>query len=1067
MHWKADEFRTMVSCLEKRLQVVAGTIRWQQQWMAHYYEYSPDSANPNQPKQFNCVKLSFPNTYLMRECSTKIPYALFYNPNLSVRAEDVKVYEAKTVEPENKFLEALGIVPAGWFRVNKAAIPELYQTHAAIELECNMEDLEALTTKNLIPPLVICSFDIECYSETGEFPSAFNPGDHIICINTAVTRFGQWKIERFSHFVGECAVPIQSEEDKRTGSAVRLFCYKTERECLEAWRDFVVLDVGWQIRVGYNIFGFDDEYLGVRAARTNIYDETLFMTHDDEHKYVVKRKYPGVSFWRKENDAMQPESRFFRLSSMQSLVTPMMKTFMSSNAVGDNEYTLITVPGVVSIDAFPYIKAKYSLELYTLNYVAKEFLGMTKVDMTPEEIFHKYRMGPDERGQIVEYCARDCDLPVLLVKKLQILTDLVEMSRITNTTVDQLMTAGQTVKSWNQIVVSAHAEKHVMNVPKRDYTNDATIASNNSTTTTTTVQKKSTSSSSSRSDAVGYQGAKVFDPTIGFFMYFVLVLDFASLYPSIMYRKNLCYSTLVRDVKDLLELVAKEVALEHIPSGDGVTIHHFVQSWQGIVPKILQRLKAKRKAVKAEMGNYPRSSPEYMVLDARQNAVKVTMNSLYGVFGAKNGNLSCVPIAESVTRTGRDMILTTRDIIEKEYAQYGAKVIYGDTDSVMILMRNIEPEDKNIDMVLDLGTTMAARVTEYFRSLPERWSSSVELTFEKMYWPYFLQQKKHYVGLMWTTEGYKKNKTYDKIDSKGVASKRRDKFPALRKAITKIWDLLVKQRDISGAAQAMKSFLHDIVDDKLLLEDYILTSSIKSSYSKSDQLPAQIVANERRKAREPGSEFKPGSRAPYVFVIDQTLRVQPEKVSERAEDPDWVRKHPERYKIDRSHYLHLCETPFKHILDICFENGNRIIEDAKYALRNKLSGQMQLNQYFVASGSLSETGEYSMMTKSQSSDNNQSQTGSIGSNSGSNLSSSAAAASSKTIQKQEQGYNNNIQLTGLTQTYNIQIRDHTKNFGATTGTQSTGPSKRRKMTGNDPRQMNLMSFMSNQEKGSK
>jgi len=939
--WVSSHFDVMVSTIEKRLNLSAGMVRWQQQWMSHYYEFKPDDKDPRMPKKFNCVRVSFPDIDTMEQAARKLPWCLYHLPGARDR---IFVYEARTVEPENKFLETVGVVPAGWIRVDRCWLPSEYHTHSELEIECDVSDLRGAPTKDTIPPLTTASFDIECVSEDGSFPDPTRPHDEMICINTSVTRFGDWKVQRFCHYVGACDQPPPYED----GSQVHLSCYDTEAACLEAWRDFVVLHVGWHVRIGYNIFRFDDNFKGNRVTRSNPRDNTTF---GGGGKGIKRNEYHGLSFWRNAIGTMVPHSRFFRMSPIDYLVTPLFQSSLSTAAMGDNDYSLFTIPGVVSVDLLPYVKNKYKdLEYYKLDYVANHFLGMNKIDMTPAEIFANHRNGPATRSKIVEYCARDCDLPLLLVRKLQIITDLVEMSRITNTTIDQLMTSGQTVKSWNQIVIFAHAQSCVMNTPKKEFVPRDDDDDDSDDEGIAKKKKKSANSGGggrARGDDVGYQGAKVFDPIIGFFMMFLLVLDFASLYPSIMQRKNLCYSTLVRDLYDVARLVAANVPLDKIPSGDGVTTHHFAQFWQGIVPQILENLKIKRKQVKAEMAKWPKDSPEYMVLDARQNAIKITMNSLYGVFGARTGKLSCVPIAESVTRTGRDMILTTRDLIEREYAEYGARVIYGDTDSVMILLTKVVPCEENIAMVMELGVQMAKRVTDYFRSLPEAWASAVELAFEKMYWPYFLQQKKHYAGLMWTYEGYKKTGKPDKVDSKGVANKRRDKFPALRRTFKAVWSLLLEKRDVAGAAKLIMDFLHSIVDDKLPLEDYVVTNEIKKEY-KNDTLPPQVVANEKRKRREPGSEYEPGMRAPFVFVLDTSLRVQPRLVSERADDPAWVKRHPEQFKVDREHYLHLCETPFEHILNICFENGRKIIDDAICALHNRNTGQRQLSAFFVA-----------------------------------------------------------------------------------------------------------------------
>jgi hypothetical protein len=96
-----------------------------------------------------------------------------------------------------------------------------------------------------------------------------------------------------------------------------------------------------------------------------------------------------------------------------------------------------------------------------------------------------------------------------------------------------------------------------------------------------------------------------------------------------------------------------------------------------LLPKILADLKLYRKQAKKDMGKVGKNDPLYNIYNSKQLAYKISMNSVYGFTGALKGMLSCLPIASTVTRQGRDMIKASKDYVEEHFP--GAKVRYGDS----------------------------------------------------------------------------------------------------------------------------------------------------------------------------------------------------------------------------------------------------------------------------------------------------------------------------------------------------------------------------------------------------
>lgn len=175
--------------------------------------------------------------------------------------------------------------------------------------------------------------------------------------------------------------------------------------------------------------------------------------------------------------------------------------------------------------------------------------------------------------------------------------------------------------------------------------------------------------------------------------------------------------------------------------------------FKGILPEILENLLKARKRAKAMMKE-EKDPFRYKVLDGRQLALKMSANSVYGFTGAQVGKLPCLEISQSVTSFGRTMIEKTKQLVEAHYTiangyPHDAKVIYGDTDSVMVKFGV-----STLDEAMKLGREAADFVTQTF-------VKPINLEFEKCYFPYLLISKKRYAGLYFTRPD-----KYDKMDCK-------------------------------------------------------------------------------------------------------------------------------------------------------------------------------------------------------------------------------------------------------------------------------------------------------------
>ena len=374
-----------------------------------------------------------------------------------------------------------------------------------------------------------------------------------------------------------------------------------------------------------------------------------------------------------------------------------------------------------------------------------------------------------------------------------------------------------------------------------------------------------------------FEGATVLEAQTGAYFRPIVALDFASLYPSIMMAHNMCYSTLVMDSKyDNLPGVVYE---QHGP-------YRFAQGAPSLLPKILADLKEFRKQAKKDMKTKPELASIY---NGKQLAYKISMNSVYGFTGALKGMLSCLPIASSVTRRGREMIQTSKEYVEEHFP--GAKVRYGDTDSIMV-----EFDETDLNKCWALGERASEQVTALFKK-PN------DLELEKIYWPYILYSKKRYAAKMWVHDGT--NVVFDHIDIKGLQVVRRDSCEYVRATCQRVIEMLLDSQFIE-VMDYVEQQRKNLLNGNVPMERLVLSKRLGSEY-KNENLAHVVVRNKIRE-RMPGSEPLSGDRVQFVLVQGG------KKMYEKAEDPEWVREHS--LKLDYVYYLkHQFETPVSDLME--------------------------------------------------------------------------------------------------------------------------------------------------------
>ena len=586
----------------------------------------------------------------------------------------------------NQFSVISGVCPSKWARFPRNVVAsDSYITTSALAIQCEISDVEPLNERDDLAPKVCVSFDIECIPGGNAFPKSHKPADVVAQISVSICLINSPGVVRCGVLCLHDTAPVEG---------VVIASFPDECALLQGFRDLIQhprVCPDWLM--GYNIFNFDWKYLADRALRVIAFsqvteDEAVASWrsgmparrayHSVKYKYenrlkVLKDLKTNMS-WQEKNtfaamattamrqwkdfagvdtfgfpsmphelraitdyddeESVRQAHRYFSsipggagltfhwCSRITKWKTNLTLVVLESAAMGSNELWRFDTPGRCSFDLWLYIKNTFKLSDTSLKAVCKLYLkDSNKVDLPYEEMFRLWRLHtPEARSTIARYCAMDANLPIYLCETLSIFISLTEMSKKVYTSMPALVTRGQTVKVYSQIAMYSR-EKYALNSLKLDAPDT-------------------------------FKGATVLDPIPGYHEQPTATLDFASLYPSIMQAHNLCFTTYIeRRFHKKARMLAKQgkMAIEEHEVVDEETgkseTHIFVrrQTHRGLLPEMLAFLFASRKAVKREMKKAPKDSLLRKIKDGEQLALKISMNSIYGVTGAKTGKLGFYP----------------------------------------------------------------------------------------------------------------------------------------------------------------------------------------------------------------------------------------------------------------------------------------------------------------------------------------------------------------------------------------------------------------------------------------
>lgn len=618
-----------------------------------------------------------------------------------------------------------------------------------IDREFVVHDYTTLERDDIPDPSVLC-FDIECKSHDEKaFPDPYNATAEVYMI-CAIYR-SRDVISKMCY----CLTTIANDVEYRK--------FDTEFALIIAFfEDINSLDP--DIITGYNVLSFDFSY---------IYRRICYMI--DTH---------------------------FNLSRIRGYRGYFRELEWSSSAYGNNAFFMPTCFGRMLLDVMQYVKREMRFQKVSLAYVSERILGNTKIDLTPKEMFACMKTNDAlSIRTVAEYCMRDVELTLAIFDKSNMWYGCVELSRLTDTRIEELYTRGESRK----ILMQLYRECYLSDVVMQDYTGCA----------------------------YKFQGAFVMDPVVGLHQW-CTVLDFSSLYPSIVISNNICYTTYTDN-----RTRCHEIAV------DG-TIHRFVNDRIGVVPGLLKTLLDERKRYKGLIKMCMPNSTLAMIYDKRQNALKICANSIYGCFGTRSIAALYFPQgAACVTSMGRMYVSQTKSIIENDH---GYRVLYGDTDSCMVQI-----PATSLDECFAIGRDIA-------RTVSERFPIGVSLEMDSIYRTILFITKKRYAGIDAKTGSVK---------IKGLVSVRGDTCVFIKNVNNAVVRMILEGVTKNELERYTADMIASLRNGTIDLGNLYMSTTLKGNYA-SDTCPTAVfmVASATN-----GRRYAPGTKIDYL-VVESEERLQ-------------------------------------------------------------------------------------------------------------------------------------------------------------------------------------------------
>ncbi|KWU46737.1 DNA/RNA polymerase, partial [Rhodotorula sp. JG-1b] len=545
-----------------------------------------------------------------------------------------------------------------------------------------------------------------------------------------------------------------------------------------------------------------------------------------------------------------------------------------SDRWGYNQSSVLNFTGRHVLPIWRILKADNKFQQYSFEHIAFHVLGVRTPRWSHCVLSDWYTSDdPAKVARVFNYYRNRVEMDIEMLDAAEIVDQSCESARVFGVDFHSVRTRGSQFKVESVMFKISKPESFMLLSPNR-------------------VQ-------------VGRQNAAecqplIMEPQSAFYKGPLLVMDFQSLYPSVMIAYNYCYSQAtcrtclgrVNTFKGSNKFGVSEINLpegnlhllrEHITVSPNGMMFVKPEIRKSLLAKMLSELLDTRVMVKSSMKAVQQDRALTKLLNARQLALKFLANVTYGYTSATfSGRMPAVEIADAIVQTGRETLERAKETIEA-VKDWGAKVVYGDTDSLFIYLPG-----KSKDEAFRIGDEIAERVT----SLNPR---PIKLKFEKVYLPSVLLAKKRYVGFKYE---YKAQKDPD-FDAKGIETVRRDGIAATQKMQETCLKILFRTSDLSLVKSFCQRQWKKLIVGEVSPQDFVIAKAVKlGSYAEGRLPPPGAAVATRAMLDDPRAEPEYGERVPYLMF--QAEPGQPQV--HRAISPEEFLADP-RLRLDSTHYI--------------------------------------------------------------------------------------------------------------------------------------------------------------------
>jgi len=485
----------------------------------------------------------------------------------------------------------------------------------------------------------------------------------------------------------------------------------------------------------------------------------------------------------------------------------------------------------------------------------------TRTVLTPDTVRRAYSSSAELRTAVM-MVMRDADQTLKLMVQLQALPLAVQITQIVGTVLSKTLRGGR-AERIEYLLLHAFTQLGYV-VPDKQWGKRKVGEEEEGEAPTTAKGRKKPS----------YAGGLVLDPKKGFYDKFILLLDFNSLYPSIIQEYNICFTTVSRERQAVT--AEGEQALPGLPDASAKP---------GVLPTQIKKLVDSRREVKALLKADKLTAAQKASLNIRQLALKLTANSMYGCLGFSFSRFFAKPLAALVTMKGREILLQTRDLIQK----MNLDVIYGDTDSVMV-----NTNSTDYDEVFRLGREIKQNVNKLYRLL--------ELDIDGVYKYMLLLKKKKYAAVT-VEKDPKTGKLLETTELKGLDIVRRDWSQLAADSGRRVIQVIMSDTPEDVRLAKIQALLEEtrdlLLQGKVALKDLAITKALTkdpADYADKKALPHVQVALRMNSAG--GKKLRAGDTVQYVICEDGSGLAP----TQRAYHVEEVKARQE-LRVDTTYYL--------------------------------------------------------------------------------------------------------------------------------------------------------------------